>query len=55
MRRAEDHCTAIAPGSGADGPAHQIACQQCSDCGRATQNGAGREIDVSPEVFERVL
>jgi hypothetical protein len=44
---------AIAPGSGAEGPAHQIAYQQCPDCRRATQNGAGREIDVSPEVFER--
>jgi hypothetical protein len=43
---------AITPGSGADGPAHQIAYQQCPDCRRATQNGAGREIDVSPEVFE---
>jgi hypothetical protein len=43
----------ITPGSGAEGPAHQIAYQQCSDCRRATQNGAGREIDVSPEVFER--
>jgi hypothetical protein len=44
---------AIAPGSGAGGPAHQIAYQQCPDCRRATQNGAGREIDISPEVFER--
>jgi hypothetical protein len=44
---------AIAPGSGADGPAHQIAYQQCPDCKRATQNGAGREIDVRPGVFER--
>jgi len=44
---------AIAPGSGADGPAHQIAYQQCQDCRRATQNGAGREIDVAPEVLER--
>jgi hypothetical protein len=44
---------AIAPGSGADGPVHQIAYQQCPDCRRATQNGAGRELDVSPEVFER--
>ena len=43
----------ITPGSGAEGPAHQIAYQQCPDCRRATQNGAGREIDVSPEVFER--
>ncbi len=44
---------AIAPGSGDAGPAHQIAYQQCPDCRRATQNGAGREIDVSPEVVER--
>jgi len=44
---------AIAPGSGAAGPAHQIAYQQCPDCRRATQNGAGREIDVAPEVLER--
>ncbi len=44
---------AIAPGSGADGPAHQIAYTQCPDCRRVTQNGAGREIDVAPEVFER--
>ena len=44
---------AIAPGTGAGGPAHQIAYQQCPDCRRATQNGAGREIDIAPEVFER--
>jgi hypothetical protein len=44
---------AIAPGSGAGGPAHVIAYQQCEDCRRATQNGAGREIDVGPEVLER--
>ena len=44
---------AIAPGSGADGPAHQIAYSQCPDCRRATQNGAGREIDVAAEAFER--
>jgi len=44
---------AIAPGSGEDGPAHQIAYQQCRDCQRATQNGAGCEIDVGPEVLER--
>jgi hypothetical protein len=43
----------IAPGSGASGPAHQIAYQQCPDCRRTTQNGAGRQIDVAPEVFER--
>jgi hypothetical protein len=44
---------AISPGSGDSGPAHQIAYQQCQDCRRATQNGAGREIDVGPEVLER--
>jgi hypothetical protein len=44
---------AIAPGSGASGPVHQIAYQQCQDCRRATQNGAGREIDVGPAVLER--
>ena len=50
----ETMCRAmIAPGSGASGPAHQIAYQQCPDCRRATQNGAGREIDIEPEVFER--
>jgi hypothetical protein len=43
----------IAPGSGAERPAHQIAYQQCPDCRRATQNGAGREIDVASEVVER--
>lgn len=43
----------IAPGSGERGPTHQIAYQQCPDCRHATQNGAGREIDVSHEVFER--
>jgi hypothetical protein len=50
----ESLCRAvIAPGTGAAGPVHQIAYQQCPDCRRATQNGAGREIDVAPEVFER--
>ena len=44
---------AITPGSGADGPAHQIAYKQCPDCRHVTQNGAGREIDVGPEVLER--
>src|SRR5215475_1130214 len=44
---------AITPGTGAAGPAHQIAYQQCPDCRRVTQNGAGREIDIRPEVFER--
>jgi hypothetical protein len=43
----------IAPGSGAEGPAHQIAYQQWPDCRRATQNGAGREIAVSDDIFER--
>jgi hypothetical protein len=43
---------AIAPVTGVAGPAHQIAYQQCPDCRRARQNGAGREIDIRPEVFE---
>ena len=34
-------------------PAHQIAITVCESCKRAWQNGAGREIDVSPEVVER--
>ncbi|HSR99072.1 MAG TPA: hypothetical protein VLM79_18585 [Kofleriaceae bacterium] len=50
----ETMCRAIiAPGTGASGPAHQIAYQRCPDCHRAVQNGAGRPIDVAPEVFER--
>ena len=50
----ETICRAIiAPGSGESRPAHQIAYQQCPDCRRSTQNGAGRQIDVAPEVFER--
>jgi hypothetical protein len=44
---------AIAPGSGAEGPAHQIAYKQCPDCRHVTQNGAGREIDIASEVLER--
>jgi hypothetical protein len=43
----------ISPGSGAAGPPHQIAYKRCTDCRRVTQNGAGREIDVAPAVFER--
>jgi hypothetical protein len=34
-------------------PAHQIAITICESCKRGWQNGAGREIDVSPEVVER--
>jgi hypothetical protein len=41
------------PGTGANGPTHQIAYTQCRDCKRATQNGGGREFDIEPEVFER--
>jgi hypothetical protein len=40
------------PGTGEAGPAHQIAYKQCRDCKRATQNGAGREVNIAPEVFE---
>ena len=50
----ETLCRAVIdPGTGADRPAHQIAYKQCRNCKEATQNGAGREIDVSAEVFER--
>jgi hypothetical protein len=34
-------------------PAHQIALTVCEACKRGWQNGAGREIDVDPEVVER--
>jgi hypothetical protein len=43
----------ISPGSGDGGPAHVIAYQQCQDCRRATQNGAGREIAIADKVIER--
>jgi hypothetical protein len=42
----------LEPGTGEGGPAHQIAFTQCRDCKRATLNGAGREIEVAPEVFD---
>lgn len=41
------------PGTGAEGPQHQIAYKQCDTCKRATQNGAGREFPIVPSVFER--
>ena len=41
------------PGTGETKPAHQIAYTQCGDCKRATQNGAGRELDVAAYVMER--
>jgi hypothetical protein len=34
-------------------PAHQIAITVCESCGRGWQNGAGREIEIGPEVIER--
>jgi hypothetical protein len=43
----------LAPGTGEVGPAYQIAYAQCRDCKRATQNGAGREVDVRPDVIEK--
>lgn len=43
----------LQPGSGVEGPPHQIAYKQCDDCKRATQNGAGREFAIAPSVFER--
>jgi hypothetical protein len=41
------------PGTGEEGPAQQIAYKQCRDCKRATQNGAGREIDVGAHAIAR--
>jgi hypothetical protein len=41
------------PGTGVEGPAHQIAYKQCPGCRRATVNGAGRELDIASPVFER--
>lgn len=34
-------------------PAYQIALTTCESCGRGWQNGAGREVEVGPEVVER--
>jgi hypothetical protein len=34
-------------------PAHQIAITVCESCGRGWQNGAGREIEIGPEVIDR--
>ncbi len=44
---------ALDPGTGAAGPAHQIAYKQCDDCKRATQNGGGLEVDVAAHVIEK--
>jgi hypothetical protein len=44
----------LAPGTGADRPASNIGYTQCRDCKRATVNGAGRELDVSPAAIEHV-
>ena len=44
---------ALEGGSQADHPAYQLAITQCEGCGRAWQNGAGREIDVGRDVVER--
>jgi hypothetical protein len=38
----------------AERPAYQLAYKQCANCAHGTMNGAGREIDVEPEVIERV-
>jgi hypothetical protein len=39
-------------GSG-ERPSHQIALTICESCRRGWQNGAGREIEVGPEVIDR--
>lgn len=44
---------ALDPGTGAEGPSHQIAYKQCDDCHRATQNGGGIELDIPDSVIEK--
>jgi len=44
---------ALDGGASSERPAHQIAITVCESCGRGWQNGAGREIEVGPEVIER--
>ena len=44
---------ALEAGGSSDRPAHQIAITVCESCGRGWQNGAGREIEVGPEVVDR--
>jgi hypothetical protein len=44
---------ALEAGTGSERPAHQIAITVCDSCRRGWQNGAGREIEVSPEVLDR--
>ena len=47
-------CRRALEGDGnADRPSHQIAITVCESCGRGWQNGAGREIEVGPEVVDR--
>jgi hypothetical protein len=41
------------PSNGREGPPHQIAYRQCQECKRATQQGAGRELDVRADVIAR--
>jgi len=44
---------ALDGGGSSERPAHQIAITVCESCNRGWQNGAGREIEVGPEVVER--
>jgi hypothetical protein len=44
---------ALKGGGTSERPAHQIAITVCESCKRGWQNGAGREIEVGPEVMER--
>jgi len=44
---------ALDGGGSSERPAHQIAITVCESCNRSWQNGAGREIEVGPEVVER--
>jgi RuvA, C-terminal domain len=44
---------ALEGGGRSERPAYQIAITVCESCDRGWQNGAGREIEVGPEVIER--
>lgn len=44
---------ALEGGADSGRPAYQIAFTVCESCRRGWQNGAGREIEVSPEVIDR--
>ncbi|HMG22147.1 MAG TPA: hypothetical protein VK607_12540, partial [Kofleriaceae bacterium] len=46
-------CALEGGSSSSERPAYQIATTVCESCRRGWQNGAGREIEVGPDVIER--